>query len=859
MADENAQQDDNLVSTLLGISDTTGEIRNVQTDDDGNLMFASAVSLTATGIATETTLQAVLAAIGAGGGGVEDSRDTANEQASPLLAGETFTGTAWTKVSNLGHFQVLYAALTPITSVSILWSDDGVSQLPGAFGASAQTVRVVNGYNVVYYVGDNNNIAPYYKLQVVNGASDQGAFPLFISINWLNRDPYNGSFGFLTDALTNLSRALLTRSVQAGFAPDGTFENASVQGSDPTNSTSTPLAASGIYRGTWFPWQSRFVKLVTDLLSDVAGTFYIDFSEQIVPVDGDDSSVDGSVTVAYDPALIPGLIRRQTPIQSKWFRHRYVNGLAAQSVFLLDAGLMTSDPGIVTQDLRTLPIASTEAGIVRAIVGVSDGDEGYTEWPNTDGIPEVHLTGIDEAIEIVAPSIGRTSQKTVGANSPVRLDDPPLAGRVKVVISNMEQTVVSGSTVTLGTGAVYGHDSGLLQTNGADLPAMSGRGLPADENIQFWAMARGSGASNTQNLAGTTNAGTGTSTTSAKAADGVVASLTAAAQTIDIGGYSITPTLTTVQQVLVTILARKQAAAFQTIAVAEHKTGSAGNVGTVSTTASLAGGSLMTYLCSVSRESNSTVTGVTGLGLTWTMVDTAVNGTARAVDTWVAHGTATAGIVTASLSALSGNCHIAVTRFTGVDQTTPVQANANATANSSTPATSPIACTDKGMGYMAAALNNRTITAGASWTLQSSENSGGAPIDGLGVETRAIVATGTVTPTATASGGVNWAAVGVTLLPAVGVDPVVTLSYTLSGVPGATTQNFTLSSTTLSTMTLDVTGDRAWAFADVPNVHVILTAVTINGANAEVDQNGLRVNETSAPTCRISIDEYAIV
>lgn len=151
------------------------------------------------------------------------SRSTANEQVNPLVADEVFEG-SFVAVDQIEHFEILYAATTPYTAQKI-WSNDGVNPV-GSPSTLAQ--RVVSGYNVVYDVNEGRNEAKYVKLKITNGTTPQGPFPAFITRFWLIKTPYAGSFVFLDAALTNLSKALLTRSVLAGTKPGGTFANVAV-------------------------------------------------------------------------------------------------------------------------------------------------------------------------------------------------------------------------------------------------------------------------------------------------------------------------------------------------------------------------------------------------------------------------------------------------------------------------------------------------------------------------------------------------------------------------------------------------------------------------------------------------------
>lgn len=169
-------------------------------------------------------------------------RDIPNEQTAALGAGAIWeTPGPATYIAEHGTLQILYAALTPLASVSIVWYSDPTTPLGGLFGSSVIPIRTISGYQVAYSVQNGLYIAPYYKLHVVNGSTPQGPFPSFISINWMTKDTYNGAFDFLDAQLTQLSRALLTRAVLAGVTPDGLFNNVTLNQDTSLRVGGTPL------------------------------------------------------------------------------------------------------------------------------------------------------------------------------------------------------------------------------------------------------------------------------------------------------------------------------------------------------------------------------------------------------------------------------------------------------------------------------------------------------------------------------------------------------------------------------------------------------------------------------------------
>ncbi len=170
--------------------------------------------------------QAFLATIAAANPG--HTTDANNMQSAALAADATFETTSdATKIDSHGHLQILYAALTPLVSVSVVWYSTPTTPLGGLFGTSAVPIKQISGYNVAYLVQNGSQMAPYYKLRVVNGPTAQSAFPGFIAINWLNKDAYGGVFDFTDAEPSNLTKALVVKQ----------FHQKTIR------LTSTPLAA----------------------------------------------------------------------------------------------------------------------------------------------------------------------------------------------------------------------------------------------------------------------------------------------------------------------------------------------------------------------------------------------------------------------------------------------------------------------------------------------------------------------------------------------------------------------------------------------------------------------------------------
>lgn len=209
------------------------------------------------------------------------------------------------------------------------------------------------------------------------------------------------------------------------------------------------------------------------------------------------------------------------------------------------------------------------------------------------------------------------------------------------------------------------------------------------------------------------------------------------------------------------------------IAHAETQTGTQAAGGTSTVSASLgAGGSDSMYVCFIATRSNVDVTGVTGLGLTWTSYGEQCGARAQQrIEQWYAYGAGSAGAVTAAHAACNASV-IAVLRYTGVDSGTPVYEKAgwNTLGNGGacSGGTDNADCkgnivTGHNNTWVVAGFNtrNRTMTnTGGDWTTRVNDVSAGTggDITTLSVEDRAAATSGTYDFGASAnlSGTADW-------------------------------------------------------------------------------------------------------
>lgn len=763
-----------------------------------------------------------------------------------------YTGT-WKDVSEHGSILAFYlqdAQLSGPSAGVLEWSNDGINIVSSSFATTVlpqQIVAVTVPFPTTYYIGlvvvnGTGFAGKYYRVRLINGASN----PNFVfALARVSKHPSSGSITTINDPLNQFSVAQLVRSVNAGVDPNDQFINIRAQGRDRKNSTIAPLAANGVYRGKWFPWQQNYIKLLTDLSSDVAGTLYIDFSQAEAPADDVDTDMLDSIPMPYDPVLEP-LLRRTTIVQSKWVRHRYINGVAAQSVFGLDAAFSITDPGVSTQALSVLPTPKNQVGMMRVVPAIINAaGTGYQEMPvDPLGIPKTRITGIDDDIQIRPNEDELFTQMVIGT-TPTRLDPSQLPNRRQIRIVNH-----GPGKIAIGNSDQITFDSGSNRFNvdGAITYEMS----PAK---QRWAIVENTGGTQTV-LSRSPSSGSGTATNpnNVLLSNDTYANITTGAQTVTATGYTA-GTANALVTVRLGMEAKKQSGQFETGTFQEVQTGNSATIGSV-TSVSLAGGTAMTYVASISRESLATVTSVTGLGLTWSLVRTAQDtSNTRSLDMWIGYGTATTGTVVATFSTTVSAAHISVVRYSNIDQVAPIQAHSFTTGTTVNVTGPTLAGTNKGNSILAVAINNATSTPGVGYNERSDERGPGTSntADGLTVLTKPLTLTTTEAGTATLNQAENWVAIGLTLSPATAINPVVNLSYLFSAVPGATSGNITLSSTSDTTSYVNVTPDRAWVVGNIPNVDVKATGSTVGAASADIDHLFLELTDTTGNTSRVSI------
>lgn len=283
----------------------------------------------------------------------------------------------------------------------------------------------------------------------------------------------------------------------------------------------------------------------------------------------------------------------------------------------------------------------------------------------------------------------------------------------------------------------------------------------------------------------------------------------------------------------------------------------------VQTSTAVTGSAGDVFLAAVSNGNSGikSVLSVTGpTGVTWSLVGQVTNN-AGGLEVWIGLGTPTStGAVKATFATKAGSdtpsaAAIAVSRYTGVDASSALQA-VQATASgdgpgsmgSSTVSLSAIAGTaTSGLFY---AASNGVASTGFTFTSPATER---LDLDAGPNKVQLAVAEGAAAASNTLSAAIgsnnDWQAIALTLRPLTSPLPQVTLSYTL---PGCSTCTTTLSPSltgSLATYTVDITADRSWTPANISSlVFRVGYATPGTGATVQVDHMTVTGTQVATPT-----------
>jgi len=185
------------------------------------------------------------------------------------------------------------------------------------------------------------------------------------------------------------------------------------------------------------------------------------------------------------------------------------------------------------------------------------------------------------------------------------------------------------------------------------------------------------------------------------------------------------------------------------------------------------------YLAAISMKGRVEVSSVDGLGLTWNLVGNQCAGRDQTgVEVWMAQGTPSGnGIVSAVLSSRPKNAVIAVSRYSGVDETNPlgtfISVNTNGLygdcSGGSDDEQYSFDLTTNMSGsvvYCAVAIRNKTHTPGQNYTEREEFGfGGGGDRAGIAIQDRPVPSPATVAVEGSFSGSVDYAVIGLEIKP----------------------------------------------------------------------------------------------
>ncbi len=209
-------------------------------------------------------------------------------------------------------------------------------------------------------------------------------------------------------------------------------------------------------------------------------------------------------------------------------------------------------------------------------------------------------------------------------------------------------------------------------------------------------------------------------------------------------------------------------------------TGSSSDAFFVETSTSVTAVANDLYLAVISSKPYKPINNVSGMGLTWEIVDVQCSGRSHnMVEIWRAMGTPSGdGIVRADFADDPNHAVIAVSRYSGVDDVTPVGAVVPVNSNGIDGACSSgsdgrdysfelTTNADGSVIYSIASIRNKTHTPGSDYSeLFELSRGSGSDIVNIAIQTKTVETAGTETVDGVFNGKVDWSAIALEIMPA---------------------------------------------------------------------------------------------
>jgi hypothetical protein len=263
------------------------------------------------------------------------------------------------------------------------------------------------------------------------------------------------------------------------------------------------------------------------------------------------------------------------------------------------------------------------------------------------------------------------------------------------------------------------------------------------------------------------------------------------------------------------------------------------------------------YIVSISRRAidADVINIINTLGFSgYELIASVSDGDESFTDVYRMTGTPTSsGTFTVNFDAVDDYAVLSITRYSNVLLSDPIENIDTDFSTSSATASFSMNATQNGMAIVVLGSEIITHTSTVGYTEQIDTGSTANNNQSQAVITKPIITTGIESGTSNMSGIGNITMVGITLTPRPIPDPEITLSYDIGGTPGATSGANSISSTSDTEYTVDVSGDREWTDLDIDDLTITAHGTAISSIYADIDAVYLIVS-TSSGTVRVSYE-----
>lgn len=350
-------------------------------------------------------------------------RDNGNSNLTALGADEEWFG-QWIDTSSVSAFLVFGYGLAPLDTYEIQWSSDGVNPDTDLLGATdiITSEEVTSGF-YVYLSPQTTMVRRYARTHIVNGPTAQTT-GFYENTLWrYHGSSYPFTLQAIDETLGSLSSALLTRSVNAGRKPDGTFDNVPIpgvlvsdtfensgalpSGTTPTFDSSGPIVASNVIDTGWID-VSDYSYQVFHFTSDIAGL-------KIFLMDASDASGNNSIITSFaNPTAISGGTGTSVEVSAQFFNSYFriviINDTGSTSnAWNYRSLALLEEPGAVNISLDQPVLPFFPAPITRTVV-TGQAPSGLFQNVKTDGLGRSLVTSGSDFARLLARQVENTDE-----------------------------------------------------------------------------------------------------------------------------------------------------------------------------------------------------------------------------------------------------------------------------------------------------------------------------------------------------------------------------------------------------------------------------------------------------------------